>query len=171
MLEDAEDGSLWLVENLEKQNGLLILRGLDRLNANLECNHAIVHINSNGGDMYWALAISDMIRRSRIDITTIVHGNACSAGCLILACGNIRQAEASSTILFHGSWSSPGWQKTQDAQRWTEAAVEREKRMCNIMAEKTLKPFEFWWEIVEHGRDYWMGSEEALELGIIDKIL
>ncbi|MDV6236238.1 ATP-dependent Clp protease proteolytic subunit [Leptospira ellisii] len=129
-------------------------------------------IHSPGGSTYAGLAILDVMNNVRSPVYTHCLGMAMSFGAVLLLCGDKgnRAAYPHSKILIHqphvmGEFKGPA----EDVRIFAES-VKREKDLLNrIMAEATGQPLE---RIVrDTDRDSWFSSQEALEYGMIDKIV
>jgi len=130
-------------------------------------------LNSPGGDVIETLGLIDFIRTIKNDegISTniICRGSAMSAAALLLACGTgLRAASKHSKIMVH-QLSTMNFGKLEDIKSNAKFAEQLEDDCNNLMAEVTKKDKEFWKE--NQRSDYFLGAQEALELGIIDKII
>lgn len=144
-------------------------------------------INSNGGDLSSALAMSVLIRNLRAQTTVITQalGAAMSAGALLLACGTVgcRYATATSTIMAHASQVSTGYGNYRtEIIPVIESIKYLDDNLLKILVEevsknekgtinkrKYAKNMKRFTEIFKSG-DKYLSAEEALELGIIDEI-
>lgn len=129
-----------------------------------------LYVNSPGGSVTAGLAIYDTIQHIRPNVQTICIGQAASMGALLLACGTHgkRMALPSSRILIHQPWGGVSGQAV-DISIQARELVRIKKLIVSYFAEHANKSP----EIVEKDleRDYYMSAEEALEYGLIDKIL
>ena len=130
-------------------------------------------LNSPGGDVVETLGLIDYIRtlKDNDGITTniVCRGSAMSAAALLLAAGTgLRAASKHSKIMVH-QLSTFNMGKLEDVKSNAKFAEQLEDDCNAIMAECTKKDGEFWKE--NQRSDYFLSSEEALELGIIDKII
>src|SRR3954453_6656489 len=81
-----------------------VVKELLQLRPRREC---VFHIDSLGGSVYGALAITTLIRRRDLQCTGIVLGECSSASLLIFAACQKRLVTRYSTLLFHGMrWQS-----------------------------------------------------------------
>ncbi len=125
-------------------------------------------VNSTGGNTFEMFGIIDFIKSLKVKVNVIVRGQAMSAAAMILTCGTgTRMCSKYSTIMLHeGSAFNIG--KSSDIQ----ASAKQYKRMennCLVLLEEHTKKDAAWWK--ENTRtDLYLSAEEALELGIIDKI-
>lgn len=129
-----------------------------------------LYINSPGGSVTAGLAIYDTIQTIKPDVSTICIGQASSAAALLLSSGTKgkRFALPHSRIMLHQPWGGAGGQATDILIQANE--INRMKKTINsILAENTGKPL----EQIENDtqRDFFLSPKEALEYGLIDKIL
>ncbi|MCO4784218.1 MAG: ATP-dependent Clp endopeptidase proteolytic subunit ClpP [Candidatus Cloacimonetes bacterium] len=128
------------------------------------------YINSPGGSVSAGLAIVDTMRYVKPKITTICLGQAASMGAVILAAGEPgkRYALPNSTVMVHQPMGGAGGQASDIEIRATE--ILRKKALLNeMMAEFTKKSVK---EVAEDtDRDYYMTAQEAVEYGIIDRVM
>ena len=129
-----------------------------------------LYINSPGGSVTAGLAIYDTINNIKPDISTICIGQATSAAALILSSGTKgkRFALPHSRVMLHQPWGGAGGQASDIIIQANE--INRIKKQINsILAKNCNKPL----EVIEKDtqRDYFLSPEEALEYGLIDKIL
>ena len=129
-----------------------------------------LYINSPGGSVYDGLAIIDTINFIEPDVQTIGIGLQASMGAMLLASGakGKRFALPNSRIMIHQP-SSGTEGKITDQEIMLKEGIFLKKRLIEIMSKNTgQKP-----EKIEKDmdRDNWMSAEEALEYGLIDKVI
>lgn len=129
-----------------------------------------LYINSPGGSVYAGLAIYDTIQFIKPDVSTICVGVAMSMGALLLAAGTVgkRYCLPNSKVLIHqlsGGFQGPA----SDIEIHAREALSLRHRLDEILAKHTNQPLEKVEKDTE--RDYFLSAEEALEYGIVDKIL
>ena len=129
-----------------------------------------VFIDSPGGDVDSAYAIFDMIRFVKPKVTMIAMGLAASAGALILLAGERanRFGFPNSHYLIHQPLSGVRGVATEIEIHAKEIEKTRQKINALISQEtgKSMNQVE-----KDTDRDYWMSAEEALEYGLISKII
>ena len=131
-----------------------------------------IYINSPGGDVYAGLAIYDTMQFIHPDVQTICIGIAMSMGAVLLAGGakGKRMALPNAKILIHQIWSpyGPGGQAA-DIERRARETINLKRRIEEILAFDTKQDL----EKIAHDtdRDYFMTSLEAVEYGIIDRVI
>jgi ATP-dependent Clp protease protease subunit len=129
-----------------------------------------LYINSPGGAISSGLAIYDTMQYVRPDVSTICLGQAASMAAWLLASGapGKRLALPNSRIMIHQPMGGVHGQAT-DIDIHAREILKLRERMNEILAGHTGKPVE---EIAKHTeRDYHMSGEEALEYGLVDKVV
>tara|TARA_B100001057_G_scaffold479430_1_gene551069 strand:+ start:1302 stop:1937 length:636 start_codon:yes stop_codon:yes gene_type:complete len=147
------------------------VRLLRKINPNLKSINIL--LNSPGGDVVETLGLIDYLRtiKKEDDISTnvICRGSAMSAAALLLACGTgLRAASKHSKIMVH-QLSTFNMGKLEDVKSNAKFAEQLEEDCNTLMEECTKKDKEFWKE--NQRTDYFLSAEDALKLGIIDKIV
>jgi len=129
-----------------------------------------VYINCPGGSVYAGLAIYDTMQFVKPDIATIGVGIAMSLGALLLAAGATgkRMALPNAKILVHQLWGGFEGQAS-DIEIHAREAIALKRRMEEIVAEHSGQPLEKVSKDME--RDYFMTAAEAVEYGLIDRVL
>src|SRR3712207_299655 len=129
-----------------------------------------IYINSPGGSIYAGLAIYDTMRFIKPDVATICCGIAMSMGSLLLAGGAAgkRFALSNARILIHQPHGGYQGQTTDIAIHAREAQFLR-RRMEEVYAEHTGRSPEQIGEDLE--RDRFFTPEEAVEYGLVDRVL
>ena len=129
-----------------------------------------VFIDSPGGDVDSAYAIFDMIRFVKPKVTMIAMGLAASAGALVLLAGDKenRFGFPNSHYLIHQPLSGIRGVATEIEIHAKEIEKTRQKINALIAKEtgKSLAQVE-----KDTDRDYWLSAEEALDYGLISKII
>jgi ATP-dependent Clp protease protease subunit len=129
-----------------------------------------IYINSPGGSISAGLAIYDTMQFTQPDIVTIAMGMAASMAQVLLTAGTKgkRFALPNAKILMHQPMGGTQGQAT-DIEIYTREMLRIRSSLFDIIAEHTGKSAE---QIRKDAdRDFYMSAEEALEYGIIDKIL
>lgn len=129
-----------------------------------------LYINSPGGSVYSGLAIYDTMQHMRAPIATVCVGMAASMGAFLLAGGTKgkRAALPNSRIMIHQP--SSGYQGTAaDIEIAAREVLGIRERLNRILAKHTGRSEEQIAEDVD--RDYFMGPEESVEYGLIDRVL
>ncbi len=128
------------------------------------------YINSPGGSVTAGMAIYDTMQFIKCDVSTICIGMAASMGAFLLSAGTKgkRFALPHSEIMIHQPLGGARGQAT-DIQIQAEQILRVKKTLNEILAANTGKPV----KTIEKDtdRDNYMTAQEALEYGLIDKIL
>ena len=128
------------------------------------------YINSPGGSVTAGMAIYDTMQFIKCDVSTICIGMAASMGAFLLSSGTKgkRFALPHSEIMIHQPLGGARGQAT-DIQIQAEQILRVKRTLNEILAENTGKPI----EIIEKDtdRDNYMTAQQALEYGLIDKII
>ena len=129
-----------------------------------------LYINSPGGSVTAGMAIYDTMRYIKCDVSTICIGMAASMGAFLLAGGakGKRIALPNAEIMIHQPSGGAQGQATE-IQIVAEQILKTREKLNRMLAENTGKPYEEVCRDTE--RDNWLTAEEALDYGIIDRIL
>ena len=129
-----------------------------------------LYINSPGGSVTAGMAIYDTMQYIKCDVSTICMGMAASMGAFLLAAGakGKRLSLPNSDIMIH---QPSGGAKSQATDIIIHANyITKKKQLLNeILAERTGQSLETIMRDTE--RDNFMTAQEALEYGLIDKII
>ena len=129
-----------------------------------------IYVNSPGGSVTAGLAIYDTMQFVKNDIVTYCIGQASSMGALLLCAGTKgkRFALPNSRIMIHQPSGGAQGQATEieitykEIQRLKDMLTEIVAKHCGQPLKKLAKDMD---------RDYFMSSEEALQYGLIDRVL
>jgi ATP-dependent Clp protease, protease subunit len=129
-----------------------------------------LYINSPGGDITGLLAVYDVMKYIRADVSTFCFGQAASAAAVLLAGGakGKRFALPNSRVLLHQPWGGVGGQASDIEIQARE--INRMKDMINTMlANDTGQTVE---RIgTDTDRDFIVGADEAVVYGLIDEVI
>lgn len=128
-------------------------------------------LNTYGGSIQAAFAISDRIRNSTCRINIIGTGVVMSAGLTILVSGSTKKATALTTFMHHGlSSSSPSYESIPVQETELKASKELDRIRFKHLAAHTNKPYSFWASAGKH-TDHVFSAETALLYGLIEEVL
>lgn len=129
-----------------------------------------IYINSPGGSTTAGFAIFDTMEYIKPDISTICIGMAASFGAMLLLAGTKgkRYALPNSEIMIHQPLGGARGQATE-IEISARRILKLRDHVNQLIAERTGQPVEKIEKDTD--RDYFMSAEEALEYGIIDKII
>ena len=129
-----------------------------------------IYINSPGGMVYAGLGIYDTMQYVSSDVSTICTGMAASMAAVLLVAGEKgkRFALKHSRVMIHQPLGGAQGQAS-DIEITARELLKLKKELYDIISTHSGQPF----EKVEANsdRDYWMTSAEAVEYGMIDKVL
>lgn len=129
-----------------------------------------IYINSPGGSVTAGLGIYDTMQFVNSNVATICTGMAASMAAVLLVAGQEgkRSALTHSRVMIHQPMGGAQGQAS-DIEITAREIQKYKKELYTIIAEHSHNPFEKVW--ADSDRDYWMTSQEALDYGMIDKIL
>ncbi len=126
-----------------------------------------LHINSPGGDVFAALAAADSLMTIN-GLTTIIEGECASAATLLAMAGSRRTIRPNAFVLLHqiegNMWGT--YQQMQDSMSMSDRLMETLVRFYSVRSKLARGRIE---EILK--RDSWITADEAVEMGLVDKIL
>ena len=171
-----------LTESLSFKSRFVLLFGeIDHATARVACERLIalaqdsdapitMLISSPGGHVESGDAIHDLIRFVRAPVTTVGTGWVASAGThVFLAAPKARRVCLPNTrFMIHQPSGGAGGQSTDIAIQAKEILRTRE-RIARVIAAETGTPLERVRQDME--RDYWMNAGEAIEYGIVSRIV
>ena len=128
------------------------------------------YINSPGGSIPDGMAIYDTMRYIKCDVATVCIGMAASMGAFLLAGGakGKRYALPNAEIMIHQPLGGTQGQATE-IEIAAKHILKTKEKLNRMLAENTGRDYETLCADTE--RDNWKSAEEALEYGLIDKIL
>jgi len=129
-----------------------------------------MYINSPGGVVTSAMSMMDTMNYIRCDVSTIVLGQACSAGSLLSTVGKKgkRYALVNSRIMVHQPMGGARGQAT-DIEIQAKEILKLRERLNNIYCESTGRTLEEIEKAMD--RDTFMSAEEAKKFGLIDDVV
>ena len=129
-----------------------------------------MYIQSPGGSVYAGLAIYDTMQMIPNRINTVACGFTASFGTVLLTAGakGHRFALPNATIHMHQPLGGAEGQAS-DIEIQAKEIMRLKKDLMNILSYHTGQPYEK--VAADTERDNWMSAEEALEYGLVDKII
>jgi ATP-dependent Clp protease protease subunit len=131
-----------------------------------------LYINSPGGSITSGMAIYDTMQYIKCDVSTICIGMAASMGAFLLAAGakGKRIALPNSEIMIHQPLISGGLSgQCTDIKIHSDHLLRIRQKMDEMLAENTGQPLDK--VKIDTERDNYMSAQEALEYGLIDKVI
>lgn len=164
------DRIIFLDGEVNDQSASVIVAELLYLESEAKDKDICLYINSPGGSISAGMAIYDTMQYIKPDVSTVCIGMAASMGAFLLAGGTKgkRFALPNSEIMIHQPLGGTEGQATEIEIAARHIIATKEK-MARILSENTGKPLDI--VMADTERDNWKTAEEALEYGLIDKII
>lgn len=127
-----------------------------------------LHINSNGGSVFDALAAVDYIRNTKAPIVSVIDGCAASAATIMSVVADKKLINKHAYMLIHqlSSWCFGKYEELVDDMKNNDELM---KRIKEIYRENTKIPEKKLKEILK--RDLWLDAKTCLEFGLVDEII
>lgn len=165
-----KDRIIFLSEDVNDTTASLIVAQMLFLESEDPNKDINFYINSPGGSVTAGFAIYDTMQYIKCDVSTICVGLAASMGAFLLSGGTKgkRMALPNSEIMIHQPSGGAKGQATE-IQIVAENILKTKKRLNEILASNTGKAI----EVIERDtdRDNFMTAQEALEYGLIDRVI
>ncbi len=161
---------IFLHEAIDDNVANLIISQLLFLEAEDNIRDIYLYINSPGGVVTAGMAIYDTMQFITSPVSTICMGQAASMGAFLLASGaqGKRFALPNARIMIHQPLGGAQGQAT-DIEIQTKEILRIKRQLNQILSERTGKKLSKIEKDTD--RDFFMGSEEAKEYGLIDDII
>ena len=129
-----------------------------------------LYINSPGGSISAGMAIHDTMQYIKCDVSTICIGMAASMGAFLLAGGakGKRMALPNAEIMIHQPLGGAQGQATE-IEIAAKHILQTKEKLNKILAANTGKPYDI--IAADTERDNWKTAQEAMEYGLIDKVI
>ncbi len=129
-----------------------------------------IYINSPGGSVYAGLGIYDTMQYIQSDVSTICTGMAASMAAVLLVAGakDKRFALKHSRVMIHQPMGGIQGQAS-DIEITSREILKLKKELYTIISEHSSQPYEKVYQ--DSDRDYWMTAQEAVDYGMIDRVL
>ncbi len=161
---------IFIVGQIEDHMANLVVAQLLFLESENPDKDINIYINSPGGVVTSGMAIYDTMQFIRCDVSTMCIGQAASMGALLLAAGaeNKRFCLPHSRVMIHQPLGGYQGQAT-DIDIHAREILKTRGQLNEILARHTGQSI----ETIAHDteRDNFMGAQQALEYGLVDKIL
>lgn len=168
-----EDRIIFLSGAVDDATSSLVVAQLLYLESKDPDKEIQLYIDSPGGSITAGMAIYDTMQYIKCDVSTICIGMAASMGAFLLAAGTKgkRMALPNSEVMIHQPLIGGGGLSGQatDIKIYTDHLVKTKEKMNRILSERTGKSYEQVCEDTE--RDNFMTADEAMEYGLIDKVI
>ena len=164
------DRIIMLTEEVNNQTASLVVAQLLYLEGQDPTKDISLYINSPGGSVTDGMSIYDTMNYIKCDVSTICMGMAASMCAFLLSAGakGKRYALPNSDIMIHQPSGGAQCQAT-DMLIHTQHIIDTKKKLNEILAANTGQPYDVIAKDTE--RDNFMTAQEALEYGLIDKVI
>ena len=140
--------------------------------AEMEKDKITLFINSVGGSYWDSLAVVDKILRSEVEITATADGLVASSAVSILISCSARKMGKNAVLVLHrvSTGMPPGEYIIEEIE---EAKVRLDlcnERLFRLLVERSNMPEDFWRKNITNN-DFIINADEALEYGLIDRVL
>ncbi len=161
---------IFLVGPVNDQSANLVVAQLLFLESENPDKDISLYINSPGGSVSAGLSIYDTMNFIKPDVSTLCMGMAASMGSFLLMAGakGKRNALPNSRIMMHQP-SGGAQGQASDIEIQAREILKTREQLNRIYAERTGQPLERIAADME--RDRWMSPTEALDYGLIDKVI
>ena len=161
---------IFLGEEIDDEMANSIVAQLFVLDAENPEKDIMMYINSPGGVITAGMAIYDTMKHIRADVCTICLGEAASMGAFLLSGGTKgkRMALPSARIMIHQPLGGAKGQAT-DIEIEAKEILRMKKELNTLLAEHTGQTVEQIYKDTE--RDNYMSAQQAVEYGLIDKVI
>ncbi|HLT32429.1 MAG TPA: ATP-dependent Clp protease proteolytic subunit [Aquaticitalea sp.] len=164
-----EERKVFLWGMVEDKSAKHVVDRLMYLDA-LETKDIHLYINSPGGYVTSGFAVYDCMKSLKSDVSTICTGFAASMGSILLSAGEKgkRFIQPHARVMIHQP-SGGARGVASDIEITAQEILKTKELSAQILADNCGQPFE---KIMkDFNRDHWMGAEESVAYGIVDKIL
>ena len=129
-----------------------------------------IYINSPGGSVYAGLGIYDTMQYIQSDVSTICTGMAASMAAVLLVAGakDKRFALKHTRVMIHQPMGGIQGQAS-DIEITSREILKLKKELYTIISEHSGQPYDKVYQ--DSDRDYWMTAQEAVDYGMIDRVL
>lgn len=161
---------IFLTGPVEDHMATLVCAQLLFLEAENPKKEIALYINSPGGVVTAGMAIYDTMQFIKPAVSTLCVGQAASMGSLLLAAGHkdMRFATPNARIMVHQP--SGGFQgQASDIERHARDIIKMKRRLNEVYVKHTGRTLEEVEKTLD--RDHFMDADEALNWGVIDRIL
>ncbi|WP_314407361.1 head maturation protease, ClpP-related [Pseudomonas kuykendallii] len=151
----------WTGEGVTAKRITGILRGMAGADV-------VVNINSPGGDMFEGLAIYNVLREYKGNVTVKVLGLAASAASIIAMAGDTIQVARSGFLMIHNCWAMAVGNR-HDMREFADTLEPFDEAMADIYAERTGGDLGGMQKLMD--AETWINGSAAVEQGFADALL
>jgi len=160
---DAVHGIIPLIGEVNEEMYTRLIDCITALsNADVAYERLTILLNTYGGDLYNAFAIYDQLKSQEMKIRIVCNGPVMSAGTVILMAGDVREMTPLSFLMVHYGIDAQDSEKTYKHNGHLLKLLKGLYRENSNSSEKTINGW--------FNSDTYFTAEEALKLGLVDKI-
>lgn len=127
-----------------------------------------VNVNSPGGDMFEGLAIYNLLREHKGEVTVKVLGLAASAASVITMAGDNIQVARAGFLMVHNAWILVAGNR-HDMREYADYLEPFDRSMADLYSARTGIEFKAMQGIMD--AESWIGGSDAVEQGFADALL
>jgi ATP-dependent Clp protease protease subunit len=128
----------------------------------------VVNINSPGGDMFEGLAIYNLLREHKGEVTIKVLGLAASAASIVAMAGDTVQIARAGFLMVHNAWVVAIGNR-HDLREYADTLEPFDRAMADIYAVRTGQDQKAMAKLMDD--ETWIGGSDAIENGFADELL
>lgn len=164
-----EERKVFLWGQVDDESAKHVIDRLLYLDA-LETKDIHLYINSPGGYVTSGFAMYDCIKSLKSDVSTICTGLAASMGSILLSVGTKgkRFIQPHARVMIHQP-SGGARGQASDIEITAQEILKTKELSAQILADNCGQNFDK--VIKDFNRDHWMGAEESVAYGIVDKVI
>ena len=164
------DRIIMLCDEVNDASASLVVAQLLYLEGQVPDKDISLYINSPGGSISAGMAIYDTMQYIKCDVSTICVGMAASMGAFLLSSGTKgkRLALPNSEVIIHQPLGGMQGQAS-DIKIHADHIIAIREKLNRLLAEQTGQPLDVIYRDTD--RDNFMTAQEALEYGLVDKVI
>ncbi len=161
--------TVYITEGIDEDSYNKFLYGFKTLDASK--GDINVMVCTGGGDTSFMFSMYDIITTANNKVITIGTGEVCSAGVLLLVCGNERFVTENCVLMSHGGsvFFDLNVDEAKARMKWLEWT---EIQWAKLMARHTPRSSTHWISITRKEAELWhLGGKAIVEAGLADKVI
>lgn len=135
---------------------------------NLGAGPVTVNVNSPGGDMFEGLAIYNLLREHKGEVTVKIIGLAASAASVIAMAGDTVQIARAGFLMIHNAWVVAMGNRN-DLREYADTLEPFDRAMADVYAARTGADAKAMGKLMD--KETWIGGNDAVEEGFADEFL
>lgn len=128
-----------------------------------------IYLNTEGGCLWNALGMCDIIKASSLSVTMVGVGRVWSCGSILMQAADYRMMTPNSTMLIHGGDMAISGHPLQ-GKAWVEAERRATHTVAGMYAERSQKDINYFKRVMNRAQDTIYTAQEALDIGLIDEV-